>query len=325
MRIVPGQPLTGFQLLTLATVVATLVLIALGAVVRTTNSGLGCPDWPLCHGGLLPPLERIAIIEYTHRTVASVVGLLITWVAAWALWRYRNDRMLAGLTAISLPLLIIQAWLGKETVERELPPSIVTLHLTTGLILFAVMALIAAIAWLGPARRRLHDPDRDRFLRFATVSSTITFVVLIVGSYLVGEGAGPACSSWPGCMEAPSPFLNGDRLQHVHWLHRITVVVGAIAVVTVAWASTWVERAGPLLRGTVSLLVGLYAAQIIVGAANIWTDHSAAVRSAHLVIAATIWALLVTTVVAGRFAPGPTDKQATVPSTTVDTGQGTHV
>jgi heme A synthase len=147
------------------------------------------------------------------------------------------------------------------------------------------------------------------------VGTAITFVVLIAGSYLVGEGAGPACSSWPGCVEAPAPFLDGGRLQHVHWLHRATVVVGALAVGAVAWSLMWVERAGPSLRRGVGLLAALYAAQVIVGAANIWTDHSAAIRSAHLAIAAAIWALLVTTVVAGRFAPGPAEERATTTRT----------
>src|SRR5688572_19424559 len=109
--------MTRYQQLATVTVAATLVLIAIGAVVRTTGSGLGCPDWPRCHGAWLPPLERTAIIEYSHRTAAAVVGLL---VVGTAFLTFRGaGRTVRLLMVGSLALLAFQAWLGKETVERE--------------------------------------------------------------------------------------------------------------------------------------------------------------------------------------------------------------
>ncbi len=300
-RIGSGGRLSGYTLLTIATAASTLALIAIGGVVRTTESGLGCPDWPLCHGGLLPPLERAAIIEYTHRTAASIVGLLILSVAAWTLWRHRADRALAGLALASLPLLAVQAWLGKEAVERELPAVVVTLHLATGLLLFAVVTLQAALAWLGPGRRRIREPEREHLLRVAAWASAVTLIVLIAGSYLVGEGGGPACTGWPGCPEAPIPFLDGSRLHDAHWLHRVTVLIGGVAVAAVAWSAAGLARVGDAFRLAAASLVVLYLAQVVLGAANIWTDHSAAVRTAHLALAAALWGLLVTMAVAGRF------------------------
>lgn len=297
--------LDGHSLLAVATAASTLALITVGAVVRTTESGLGCPDWPLCHGGLLPPLDQAAIIEYAHRAAASAVGLLIVWLSLWTLWRRRADRALAALALASLPLLALQAWLGKEAVERELPAQVVTLHLATGLLLFAAVTLLAALAWLGPGRVRAREPDRERLTRVAAWASVVIFGVLIAGSYLVGEGAGPACTGWPGCPEAPIPFLDGSRLHDAHWLHRLTVLVGAVAIGAVAWSATGLARIGEPLRFAAAALVVLYLAQVVIGAANIWTDHSAAVRTAHLALAAALWGLLVTIAVAGRYAPAP--------------------
>ncbi|MCH8831890.1 MAG: COX15/CtaA family protein, partial [Chloroflexi bacterium] len=68
-----GKTGSRFRGLTLFTVLAAFALVVLGGVVRVTESGLGCPDWPLCQGRLIPPLETSAIIEYSHRLVASAL------------------------------------------------------------------------------------------------------------------------------------------------------------------------------------------------------------------------------------------------------------
>ena len=66
-----------FRRLAVLTAVFAYAQIALGGVVRVSGSGLGCPDWPLCHGRPYPPADAHAIIEYSHRAVGSVTGVLI--------------------------------------------------------------------------------------------------------------------------------------------------------------------------------------------------------------------------------------------------------
>ena len=293
-----------YQALALTTVVATLILIAVGSTVRTTGSGLGCPDWPLCHGWLLPPLERTAIIEYSHRSTAALVGALIVATVVVTLRIRRDDRALRALAVASLPLLALQAYLGKVTVERELPAEVVTFHLSMALVLLAVLALIATFAFQGSGRSLIDTVERRAFLRIALIAALVTAAIVVLGSYLVGADAGFACTGWPGCPEAPVPFLDGGRLQSIHWLHRGTVAIGAVAIAAVALSVWQMRGAGTWLRRGAFALVALYALQIVSGALNIWSDFAEAARVLHLVLGSATWAVLIALAVAGRYRPG---------------------
>src|SRR6266581_3647504 len=110
--------------------------IALGGVVRVTGSGLGCPDWPLCHGRPYPPADLNAIIEYSHRTVGAITGVLIiaTVVAAWAVFRTRRPAV-AWLATASVIAVAVEGALGGVVVVSELKPWLVAVHGTFILLL----------------------------------------------------------------------------------------------------------------------------------------------------------------------------------------------
>ena len=123
----------------LATVVATFALVVLGGIVRITGSGLGCPDWPRCHGQWIPPLEGAILIEYSHRLAASVVSTLLLATAALTFWTYRGVRALVWPVAAAVVLLVIQILLGAITVWLKLPPSAVVVHLGVAMLILAVL------------------------------------------------------------------------------------------------------------------------------------------------------------------------------------------
>jgi heme A synthase len=173
--------MTRFQRLALGTAAITYLLVVIGATVRATGSGMGCPDWPLCYGQLLPPLgDNAAWIEWIHRTVAAVVGLLVLAMAVVAVRVYRRRRSIVLTSLGALVLVIVQAWLGMVTVATNNAGEWVTIHLAAALVLLAPLSFIF-IRSLFPARM----PERGRSQRLT--------LVLAFGTgrrWLVGLGIG---------------------------------------------------------------------------------------------------------------------------------------
>src|SRR6267378_121379 len=157
--------------------------IALGGVVRVTGSGLGCPDWPLCHGRPYPAADVHSIIEYSHRTVGAITGILLiaTVVLAWVV--FRNQRpLVAWLATASLVAIAAEGALGGVVVVNELSPWLVVVHL--GLAMIILGFLVATAIMSLPPSPGVPDARMRRLAWFAAAS---TFLLLLTGSTVVAS------------------------------------------------------------------------------------------------------------------------------------------
>src|SRR5258706_15405442 len=111
-----------YRALVYVTLALSFLVVVWGGVVRVTGSGLGCPDWPLCHGQFLPSLDPSTRIEWFHRFLAIAGGLTVAAVVLWSLIVYRADRRILVLALIAAVPYPLQAVLGPITVMLELPP-----------------------------------------------------------------------------------------------------------------------------------------------------------------------------------------------------------
>ncbi|MBI4339078.1 MAG: protoheme IX farnesyltransferase [Chloroflexi bacterium] len=272
-----------FLALLIAAATAVFVLITIGGTVRVTGSGLGCPDWPLCHGSIIPPLQFNTLVEYTHRLAASITSPLILLAAVVAWWRYRSFPLITVPLTAALVLLGVEVVLGGITVLAELPPAIVTAHLALAESIFAL--LLATLVWYW---RRPTPEDRrpSSLVRWAATAAAGTFIVLLSGSFIVGQGVGSSCARWPLC---DGGFLPTLPVQWLHMAHRIVAMAGGLLALWVAWKTQRSAGATPGMRWAGVAVATLAIAQTLVGAANPWTRFSEVARIAHLSLATALW------------------------------------
>jgi cytochrome c oxidase assembly protein subunit 15 len=288
--------------LTLLAVVLTFVVVVVGAYVRLSDAGLGCPDWPLCYGNAVPAeiADRDALAkawkEMGHRYLAGALGILIAGLAMLG-WRKKSPLLATAIVV----LVVFQATLGMWTVTMLLKPAIVTAHLLGGMTILALLLWL----WLSQGEWRL----ATRQLRIPALLALLVLVIQIaLGGWVSANYAALACPDLPLCLgEAlpPMDFANafhvvrelgqgpdGEMLQRealtaIHWTHRMFALV---ALAVVGWVSIMTYRIVPALGGTIASLLLL---QIFLGLANVALSLPLALAAAHSAGAALLLCALV--------------------------------
>lgn len=282
------------QVLTVSTVVCIFALITLGGVVRLTDSGLGCPDWPLCHGQLSPPIEYHALIEYSHRMLAALVGVLVAAQAFVVLRWHRDRRWLLTLSLLGVALVLFQGALGGITVLNELPDGLVLAHLATAEALIACMVLVSALALQGSRRAQTPNAGTDPLSglrRITLITTGLVYLLLITGSYVTVSGAIVSCGqSWPLCAGSLIPE---GHLASVHMAHRLVTLVVSVLVAVVLVRAWRLSGGWDHLRWTALGVAGLLVVQVGLGAEVVMGGFDTVLRATHLSLGTLMWVSLV--------------------------------
>jgi protoheme IX farnesyltransferase len=219
---------SGFARLALVSALGVYLLIVMGAVVRVTGSGLGCPDWPLCHGQVIPPADVHAIVEYVHRTIAALVGLPLALLFLGAWRSHRRDRLVFRAVNLMMVLLIPQVLLGREVVLRELPPMLVAVHLAVALTIMALAVIVAVTTATRDRAVGATEAGGRRYPASLVWTTVGVFFLLLTGAYMRAAGASWVCPGFPLC-DGQLPL--GDRLVDLQLFHRLTATLVGAAVV----------------------------------------------------------------------------------------------
>ncbi len=297
------------QRLALATIAMTFLLILVGGIVRVSGSGLGCGPansgfhgWPFCNGAVIPGLDVNTIIEYTHRTVAGIVGLMSIALTTLAWRNHRGNRPLVRATTTATVLVIAQGLLGAATVENDLDELLVAAHLGLAMIFLALLIFI----WRAtkPENLGAEPPDGGRGYRpLAVVTSAFSFCTIVAGGYMagtqnygranyeLGDGAHHACGrEFPTCNGDFLPF-GQTRLVDIHLTHRVFVYLTTLLVLWLV-VLTLRRRPSPSVVRYAWVALGILGVQLLLGALNVWLEEYEALIVAHLAVGTLLWATL---------------------------------
>jgi heme a synthase len=311
-----------FRRLALAGVVLTFAVVVLGAWVRLSAAGLGCPDWPGCYGHLsvddaarnvdaineaFPhrPFEyHKAIKEMVHRYFASTLGLLILALAGLAIANRRDPQQPVVLPIALVALVIFQGLLGMWTVTLLLKPLIVVLHLLGGLATLSLLAWLAFASAAGGTQTR----NVPTLKRITVAALAVLALQIALGGWTSSNYAALACPDFPTCQNSLWPQMDvkdafilwrglgidyeGGVLDHparvaIHFVHRLGAVLAALVL---GFASIAAIRLGPTrgVRIAGAVLGVVLVCQLILGPVMVMRALPLTLATAHNGVAALL-------------------------------------
>lgn len=310
-----------FRRLCLVGTLLALCVIVLGAYVRLSHAGLGCPDWPGCYGHLTVgqavenahvvnqqyperPLEAgKALKEMVHRYLAAGLGLVIIAIAALAWTNRRDAHQPVKLPLALVALVIFQGLLGMWTVTLLLKPLIVSAHLAGGL------TTMSLLWWMALRTTRRTRPQGERLLRqWAVIGMVVLALQILLGGWVSSNYAAVACPDFPTCQRSFWPDMDfkdafvlwrglgidyeGGVLDHparvaIHYTHRLGAVIAALVLGFVAWKALRKGQSRGVRMSGVALATALVA-QLLLGPIMVLETFPLPLATTHNAVAALL-------------------------------------
>ena len=209
--------------------------ILLGAWVRLEGAGLSCPDWPLCHGKIIPPMEYRIMLEYFHRLAALFTSILLLISTVLVFMKPELRKQFKFYTLLALVLLTFQIILGMLTVTKLLQWEVVTFHLAVGILFFAVIFLwtLAAYRREYPLKKIKDITKTKHLLQLGGIGAVMSYIQILLGGSVSSNHAGLACPDFPTCYGQWFPGFGGSI--GVQFTHRLGAFLLTIFLLFLSW------------------------------------------------------------------------------------------
>jgi cytochrome c oxidase assembly protein subunit 15 len=270
-----------------------LLTILIGPYVRAEDAGLACPDWPLCHGYVIPPLDYQIYLEFIHRVIAGVLGLFYIIWFFWGISDKNLRKLLLPYFILSGFVLIMQIYLGRETITKQLNAYIVKFHLLNAVF------FVSTIYYVLYRLRKIKNPINLNMSNINKESieglyiSVLIFLVLLyiqifLGGRVSANYVGLVCQEFPQCYTEIIKYDNKELINPVyippliygfemHFTHRVM----GFFLLFYSLFLWYLFSKNNILKGNILFLVSLLLFQVFLGIMNIIFELPTLIRVLH--------------------------------------------
>lgn len=256
------------------------IVLMMGSTVTNTGSSEGCGrSWPLCHGEFIPSYAVETAIEFSHRLVTAIEGVLILAVSVGAILIRRGNRQVMALVAVLIGTLVLQSGLGAAAVMWPQSPAIMASHFGISMTCFAAIFLLTRYLYepqaLDGDATTSKSPPPLWFRRGVWASMALSVIVAYVGAYMRHSGNELGCSTWPLCNGKVFPGFAGA--EGIAFSHRLIALTLMVLVFGLAWwarsfKADYPELAAVLKVASVTIVLQALAGAFVVRTLlDLWT------------------------------------------------------